>query len=110
MSDVIMGDNFRMTAPSTDDPASRYDSAEAAYLDRVREGRASELSASATAVAEAAKAWQNAAYARYFETKAELGESSGAAVQDEISAEKAELLAELWSDIADAHRAADRRS
>ena len=99
-----------MAAPSTDDLAGRYDSAEAAYLDRVREGRASELTESAIAAAEAAKAWETAAYARYFETKAKLGETSGAAVHDEISAEKAELLAELWSDIADAHRAADRRS
>jgi hypothetical protein len=83
MSGVIMGDNLRMAAPSTDDRAGRYESAEAAYLDRVREGRASELTDSAIAVAEAAKAWETAAYARYFETKAKLGETSGAALHDE---------------------------
>ena len=105
-----MRHNRRMTPPATDDPADRYDSSEAAYLDRVRQSRYSELTEAANAVAEAAKAWQTAAYATYFETKSQQGESTGAAVQDEISAEKAELLAELWSDIADAHRAADGRS
>jgi hypothetical protein len=92
-----------------DDPADRYEQAEAAYLDRVRKGSVSDLGEAATSVAEAAKAWQTAAYARYFETKAALGEASGGAVQDEITAEKAELLAELWSDIADAHRDAEVR-
>jgi hypothetical protein len=59
-----------MTPAANDDSTGRYDRAEAAYLDRVRQGRSSELTEAATSVAEAAKAWQTTAYARYVETKA----------------------------------------
>lgn len=105
-----MGHNRRVTSPDADESAAQYERAEVAYLDAVRLGRSSDLAASAIAVADAANVWQAAAYARYFQTKAQLGENSGDAIQDEITAEKAEVLAELWSDIADAHRAADARS
>jgi hypothetical protein len=52
-------------------------------------GRASPPAASARraadAVAEVAKAWHTAAYGKYFETKAQLGEKSAAAVQKRSS-------------------------
>jgi len=102
-----MGHNHPVTSPTTDESASRYDRAEAAYLDRLRQGRSSDLAETAAAVAEAARAWQITASARYFETKAQLGEISGAAVQEEITAERRELLTDLWNEIAAAHRAAD---
>jgi hypothetical protein len=103
---MAVGHNPRVTS-STDEAASRYDRAEATYLDRLRQGQSSGLAEVAALVAEAAEAWQATAYGRYFATKGQQGESSGAAVQDEITAEKAEVLAGLWSDIAAAHRAAD---
>jgi hypothetical protein len=48
------------------------------------------LASAAQAVADSAMAWETAAYAKYFHTKAELRETAGAAVLDEIAAERAE--------------------
>ena len=96
-----------MTQSVAQDAADGYERAEAPYLELLRQARIPELTEAAASVAVAAKVWESAVYSAYFITKAAEGVKSGAAIQDEIIAENAEVLAELWNDIADAHRAGD---
>jgi len=87
--------------------AEDYEAAEGSYLDALRVGASpSELATAARAVSSAAAAWESAAYRRFFDARASEGDIAREVIEMEIEAEKAELLHELWADIAAAHAAA----
>lgn len=87
--------------------ADNYERAERTYLDAVASGATpAELAAAARRVSETAHEWESAAYAEFFSKKGIRGEADRTVIEKEIEAEKAEVLAELWHDIASAHGAA----
>lgn len=83
--------------------AQRYDERDEAYLRAVREGRLAELRTLAQEAAEAARAWEAEAYRRYFAARKAEGPDHEDVIGLHIGAEKAEVLAELWTDLAAAH-------
>jgi hypothetical protein len=88
--------------------ASKYDAVEHAYLLAVQDGESDRqlLGMLASAVRDAARAWESAAYKEFFSAR-ESGKVTGQGlIEMEILAEKGEVIAELWEDIAAAH--ADR--
>lgn len=86
--------------------ADDYERAEQAYLAAVASGATpAELAAAARQVSETAQVWESAAYAVFFSEKGIRGEADRTVIEKEIEAEKAELLRELWGDIASAHGA-----
>jgi hypothetical protein len=94
-----------MTELDVDSLAERYDECERAYLAVIREGGdRPTLVEVAAAVAEAAHHWESAAYRAFFNERERFGESARDAIQREIAAEQAEVLAGLWDDITAAHR------
>lgn len=94
-----------MTMPETESLWKHYDECEGAYLAVIREGgERPALVAAATAVAQAAHAWEASAWRAFFDQRERLGASAREVIQREIEAEQAEVLAELWDDIAAAHR------
>lgn len=90
---------------SADAAARTYDAAEHAYLLAVRDGEPDRqfLGTLATAVRDAAKAWESAAYKEFFSARDSGTVTGQRLVEMEILAEKGEVLAELWADIAAAH-------
>jgi hypothetical protein len=87
--------------------ADAYERAEREYLDAVASGATpAELAAAARDVRKAAHGWQSAAYAEFFAERAIGGDADRTVIEKEIDAEKAELLSELWYDIASAHAGA----
>jgi hypothetical protein len=91
---------------SGDEEDDKYEASERAYLLAVREGESNRqvLGTLAAAVHDAAKAWESAAYRRFFSAR-KAGVTGQELIEMEINAEKGEMLAELWADIADAHTA-----
>ena len=84
--------------------ADDYERAERAYLAAVASGATpAELAAAARRVSQTAHEWELAAYAEFFSEKGIRGEADRTVIEKEIEAEKAELLRELWGDIASAH-------
>lgn len=84
--------------------ADDYERAEAAYLQALRERADSQgLATCAKAVSDAAKEWAAAAYREFFAMRDTLGRESQEVIEQEIRAEKAEMLQELWADISSAH-------
>lgn len=83
-----------------------YGRAERAYLDAVKNGAASEqLLLAARHVCETAREWESSAYEQFFARRSAEGAAARVVFEMEIEAEKAELLHELWNDIAAAHGA-----
>jgi hypothetical protein len=81
-----------------------YERAERAYLDAIASGATSaDLAAAARQCNEIAHDWQSAAYAEFFSERGIRGEADRTVIEKEIEAEKAELLSDLWRDIASAH-------
>jgi len=94
-----------MVNESAEALATKYDAVEHAYLLAVRNGETDRqlLGTLASAVRDAARAWENAAYKEFFSAR-ESGKVTGQGlVEMEILAEKGEVIAELWEDIAAAH-------
>ena len=86
--------------------AEGYESAERSYLDAVRGGAGPhELASAARRVWDSAREWEASAYEQFFAQRGTDGEAARAVIEKEIEAEKAELLRELWADIAAAHDA-----
>lgn len=97
---------------SAEASGKRYDAAEHAYLLAVQNGEDNPqlLGTLASAVRDAAKAWESAAYKEFFSAR-DGGKVTGQAlVEMEILAEKGEVLAELWEDIVAAYAGRYRRS
>lgn len=91
-------------AERVDVAAERYEQAERAYLDKIRDrAPASVLEAAASEVAAGAELWNQRAMRRYLNLKAS-GTTGNDERQADIAAEQAELLSELWRDITAAHR------
>lgn len=81
-----------------------YETAERGFLDRVRQGASSaDLAASAREVHAAADAWESGAYREFFASRDRLGGHTREVFELEIDAERAELLAGLWADLAAAY-------
>jgi hypothetical protein len=94
------------TVDAVDSTIEAYERAERSYLDAVKRGAASdELALIARRVADSAREWQSAAYKQFFTLRDTYGEAARVVISMEIDAEKAELLSELWQDIAVAHEA-----
>jgi hypothetical protein len=86
--------------------ATGYERAERSYLDAVKRGaEQDELAVAARRASDSAKEWQSIAYKQFFALKDTNGETARVVISMEIDAEKAELLHELWHDIAAAHEA-----
>lgn len=96
-----------------EEAARAYDATELRYLLALRDG-SEDLAGLATAVREAAEAWQSLAYSAFFRIREDRGGSDRTVIEMEIQAEKAEMLKELWADVASAHagsyRPEDNRS
>ena len=87
---------------NVDEAARAYDASELRYLLALRAG-SDELAEIARATREAADVWQGLAYASFFRIREDRGGSDRTVIEMEIQAEKAEMLKELWTDIASAH-------
>jgi hypothetical protein len=82
-----------------------YEKRERAYLAAVSGGaNRDELGTLAAAASDAAGEWQSIGYRAFFDLRERLGPNSREVIEKEIEAEKAEMLSELWRDIATAHR------
>jgi hypothetical protein len=83
----------------------RYEDRELAYLLAVKEGAdVKKLAAAAASAMEAAREWTRIAYQAFFEERERRGGEVREVIEKEIEAEKAEMLADLWGDIAAVHR------
>lgn len=86
--------------------ADGYERAERSYLDALKGGAApNELAVAARQVSDSAKEWESVAYEQFFAQRSTDGGTARAVIEKEIEAEKAEVLRELWDDIAAAHTA-----
>jgi hypothetical protein len=101
-----VGSSAGWVAPDNWDVAesdeASYDESERAYLLAVSDGQSDRhrLGTLATAARDAAREWARAAYERFFSAR-DVGLVTGQQLTEmEIFAEKGELLAELWDDIA----------
>ncbi|MGI8427732.1 MAG: hypothetical protein ACR2OB_00105 [Solirubrobacteraceae bacterium] len=94
------------SARDVDFASARYETAERSYLGSLN-GSAPrpEFHAAARMLAEAAGDWETAAYRHYF-AFGDDPTTADAKRAAEIQAELAEMLNELWRDIADAHAGA----
>lgn len=80
---------------------TEYEAAEREFLDRARRRASSaDLAEAASAVHAAAKTWESEAYREYFASRERLGDGAPEVIELEIDAERAELLAGLWFDLA----------
>src|SRR5438093_183004 len=90
----------RITRPKNDvvtTLADDYESAEADYLEALRTAaEPRQLAAASGRASNAARDWAAAAYQEFFAMREALGANSREVVEQEIQAEKAELLQELW--------------
>jgi hypothetical protein len=92
------------SAEALDHASNSYEAAEREYLLAVTGGAdRDDLGAAAEQVAIAAERWSSVAYERFFFLRDAQGEPELARAV-EISAEVSETLAELWRDLATAHR------
>jgi hypothetical protein len=85
--------------------AERYDAAEQAYLLAVQSGESDRrlLVGLASAVRDAARALEKAAYKEFFSARDQRHVTGQELIELEIAAEKGEVLAELWEDLLQAH-------
>lgn len=84
-----------------------YEAAERAYLEALASGQsASSLAVAAKAASDAARAWEAEAYKDFFAARDTQGGDARGVIEKEIAAEKAELLREVWADLAAAHLSA----
>ena len=82
----------------------QYEASERTYLEAVASGKsAPSLAVAAKAKSEAAGAWEAEAYRDFFTARDAQGGEARAVIEKEIEAEKAELLREVWADLAAAH-------
>lgn len=108
---VLSRHNRTVVTESAEASAERYDAAEHAYLVAIRDGESDRqlLGTLASAVRDAARAWESAAYREFFSAR-DGGKVTGQPlVEMEIFAEKGEMIAELWEDMVAAHAGRYRR-
>lgn len=85
----------------SDEHSAAYETAEAAFLGGLKASKErQDLARLAAAVADSASALVAAAYPEFFRLREEKGETDRIVIEAEVQAEKAELLSELWRDIA----------